>query len=237
VALTFAQAVKIEAASGTSFGGSITPSAGSLLICGAFCGYSTTSGNPTVTDNNGGTWTSDTSGNGTFSGSGQRWGESISSSPNHASGATTVTIATNGSGGAGGTAACAEFTGAATTSPNDATSPAVKTTATSNTTVTSNSLTNTTANAVFASCFGSDLPSGTSTVTGTSTGWSFPISETNASTNYVFGFGYKIVAVAAAESSAWTITSAKWACAISVYKQAAGGGAAAADYLSLLGVG
>lgn len=225
MALAFVKATKIESGTGTSWGGTVTATAGNLLLSGAVTSYGLVGTGINTTDASGGnTWTRDANGANTFaSQGGSKNAFSISSAPNATGGTYSVTFTPQGgSSPTGGTGSVYEFSGAPTASPNDATSPALATGDPSTTALTG-SLTNTTANAVFLAMFGGNLTTGTSTVTGAGTGWTYPANglETNATSFLVLGSGYKIVSSVAGETSSWTITSQGWGALIAVYKAAA----------------
>lgn len=232
MAIAAVAATKLAANSGTSVTAAVSATAGNALLVSmnAYNGVSMT-----VT-RTGDTYTTDTNGATAGAVDFQRVG--IASAPNVAGGSVNMTVA-GGTGTSGVVAFAMEFSGLATSSIRDATSPAIKTA--SSTSATSNSLTNATADAVYVVAVGSE--SGANPVTITATGsWTGAIgattmTETNGTIRPCGGGAYQIVASAAARNGAWTVTNAQWGAVAAVYKMAAAGGSVAARRLPVLGVG
>lgn len=224
---SFVKVTKVESSTGTSASGNVTvTTAGdAFVVCALNYNNLNTTATPTVQDDNGDTFTVDTSGN--FSGGFGDWnGASISSAPNINAGTALVTIQTNSSANTGATAAIYEISGTPTSSIRDATSPAINTGA-AGTTASTNSLTNVTASAIFFAVTGTNDPGNPTTLTGTSSGWSYPAggTELNGATFSNMGSGYKPVSSTGAETSSWTIVNnANWGALIAVYKGTGGGG-------------
>jgi hypothetical protein len=229
VALAFVKATKLESGSGTSWGGSVSVTGGNLLVSGSFTGYGTIGTGINTTDASGSnTWTQDANGTHTYTGTPSKNAFSVSSAPNAAAGTYTVTLTPQGGATpSGGTASIFELSGAATASPRDAVSPGL-TFADPSANVVTASLTNATADAVFVAMFGSNQSTGTATVSEIGTGWTQPANgvETNATSFYVFGMAYKIVATAGAQSNSWTITSQGWGALVAAYKAGTAGSTA-----------
>lgn len=221
MAFAFVKITKLQSSTGSTCSGSVSSTATNALFCGAssYCG--TTTGSQ-LAASGGGTWAGDTSVT-DVSDTSNKFKGLIASCPSATGGSNTITVSNGNANGV--TAFIYEFSGNATSSMRDATSPAVA--AGTGTTATSGSLSNVTANALFFAAMTNASGANPATVTGTSSGWTYPAGgvETNGSTFQTLGTGYKIVSVTGAETSAWTINSVRWDAMIAVYK-AAGGAAA-----------
>lgn len=212
MAILTVKGTKASAAS-NSVSFSVSATAGNALIVG----MGSFSGTGQTVTRTGDTYTTDTTGaNGS-----NRVG--IASAPNVAGGAVSMTVASTS---AGAVAAFAlEVSGLPTSAIRDATSPA--TLSGSASTGTTNTLTNATADAIYAAAVAQDSGANPATVTPggswTSVVGATTLTELNGSSIEASGLEWQIVASSASRTGSWTFDGSRTYCgAIAVYKMAAG---------------
>jgi hypothetical protein len=214
MAFAFIAVTKVQSSSGASCSGSVSTTAGNMMVCGA-ASYENGTGTGPLVASGGGTWTSDVTVHDTSSGV-NKFDGLLASCPSATGGSQTITV----SGGLtnGVTSFIYEFSGNPTSSPLDSSPPAAA--SGSGTTATTNSEANAQADALFFAVMCNADGANPATVTGTSSGWTYPAGgkETNGATFQVTGTGYKIVSGIGSETSAWTIGSVQWDALIACYK-------------------
>jgi hypothetical protein len=210
----FVAVTKIQAGTGNGVSASVSSTAGNALFA-AGSAYEAANTSNTLTISGGGTWTVDHSTNYGV-GAGAQAANLLASCPSATGGAQTVTI--SGGNGSGAAAGIYEFSGNPPSSILDSTPPAV---ATGNSaSATTNTETNVQTQALFLGVVGLNVPSGLSSITGTSTGWTYPAGaqETDGNNFWCWGSGYKIANAVGTESSNWTVTTNPWGASIACYK-------------------
>lgn len=226
MAAAFVKATLLTSSSGNNVSGTVASTAGNLLAaCASSFGASAFSAS------GGGTWTAD------ITRTASNADAAIITAPNCTGGSQTVTVTATGS-TIGVACSVHEYSGMATSSPLDTTAPVG--TSGSGTAITGSSETNVQAAALFVAMLSTDAAT---SFTGTGTGWTYSyisgteqMQDTDAANHEPFSSGYKIVASAAAQNSAWTISpSTNWTSLIACYK--AGVSAAVVRTLALTGVG